>query len=158
MIPLAPIFSKIKDSLLELEELLEKERSALAIKDSQRITLVASRKKNLLDNIDNLTHKYFETLKKFSIINKKNQDTYDFKKWLAEQDRMDDVKLLVEECESLLSKCKLVNDTNAKVLNTVQKRDKALLEMLQGHHHKNKVYTQSGGTRPISSKHTLGRA
>ncbi|ADZ90306.1 flagellar export chaperone FlgN [Marinomonas mediterranea] len=158
MIPLAPIFSKIKSNLLELEELLEKERSALATKDSDRIEKVASLKKSLLDDIDTQTLKHSQVLRKFNIVNQKNQQTFDFKKWLAEQSKMDDVKLLVEECESLLEKCKLVNNTNAKVLNTVQKRDKALLEMLQGHHHKNKVYTQSGGTKPISSKHTLGRA
>ena len=78
---------------------------------------------------------------------------------IAEQKQslLDEMNQL-NECEELLQHCKTKNNTNARILNTLQKRNKHLFELLQGHSSKNKVYTARGSTHPISSKHTLGRA
>ncbi|MBJ7549100.1 flagella synthesis protein FlgN [Marinomonas ostreistagni] len=158
MIPLAPLFIQIKENLVQLSEVLLRERSALATAKPDDILQLASEKKALLDAIDTANSKRQSMLIKFGVLNPKKPSDKQFFAWLSQQDNMEDVKSLVEECERLLNKCKQDNQTNARILSTLQKRNKTMLEMLQGHNRKNKVYTSNGNTRPVSSKHTIGRA
>ncbi|SBS25584.1 FlgN protein [Marinomonas aquimarina] len=158
MIPLAPLLTQIKENLEQLSEVLLRERTALATATPDDILQLASEKKTLLDNIDAANAKRQSMLIKFGILDAKNPSDEDFFKWLDKQPNLDEVKGLVSECNGLLDRCKRENNTNAQILATLQKRNKEMFEMLQGHNRKNKVYTSSGGTRPISSKHTLGRA
>lgn len=158
MIPLAPLFVTIKESLEQLSEVLLRERSALATATADDILQLASEKKSLLDAIELANEKRTKMLIKFGILDAKYPSDTVFKEWLAKQTNMDEVKTLVEDCEQLLEQCKRENNTNARVLATLQKRNKDLYEMLQGHNQKNKVYTARGGTQPVSSKHTIGRA
>ena len=159
MIPITPIFIRSKEILEELSSLLDKERLAYGELDSETIINLSEQKQSLLDEMNQLNEKRINILIKFDIIDRKKPTEEEFKKWLSQQDSsMDKVRLLMQECEALLNKCKTQNNTNARVLNTLQKRNKHLFELLQGHNSKNKVYTARGSTRPISSKHTLGRA
>ena len=159
MIPITPIFIRSKEILEELSSLLDKERLAYGELDSETIISLSEQKQSLLDEMNQLNEKRINVLIKFDIIDRKNPTEEEFKKWLSQQDSsMDNVRLLMQECETLLNKCQTQNNTNARVLNTLQKRNKQLFELLQGHNNKNKVYTARGSTRPISSKHTLGRA
>lgn len=158
MIPLAPLFTQIKENLEQLFEVLIRERSALAIATPDDILQLASEKKVLLDNIDSANAKRQSMLIKFGILNPKKPSDEDFLNWLNNQEGLEDIKQLVADCNALLDRCKQANNTNAQILGTLQKRNKDMFEMLQGHNRKNKVYTASGGTRPISSKHTIGRA
>lgn len=158
MLPLAPLLTQIKENLEQLSEVLLRERSALATATPDDILQLASEKKTLLDNIDAANAKRQTMLIKFGILHPKKPDDADFLKWLDEQPNMEEVKTLVSDCNTLLDKCKQDNNTNARILTTLQKRNKTMFEMLQGHNRKNKVYTSSGGTRPVSSKNTLGRA
>lgn len=158
MIPLAPLFTQIKENLEQLSEVLIRERSALAIAKPDDILQLASEKKVLLDNIDAANAKRQSMLIKFGILNPKKPSDEDFFKWLDTQEGFDELKSLIAECNALLDRCKQENKTNAQILGTLQKRNKDMFEMLQGHNRKNKVYTASGGTRPVSSKHTIGRA
>jgi flagella synthesis protein FlgN len=158
MIPLAPLFIQIKENLERLSEVLLRERSALATATPDDILQLASEKKSLLDAIDSANAKRQSMLIKFGVLHPKQPDDKQFFDWLDQQDNMEDVKLLIAECDELLNECKQANQTNARVLSTLQRRNKALFEMLQGHNRKNKVYTSSGNTKPVSSKHTIGRA
>lgn len=158
MIPLAPLFIQIKENLEQLSEVLQRERIALATATPDDILQLASQKKVLLDNIDTANAKRQSMLIKFGILNPKQPSDDDFFQWLDSQEGVDELKALITECNSLLDRCKRENNTNAQILGTLQKRNKDMFEMLQGHNRKNKVYTASGGTRPISSKHTIGRA
>lgn len=159
MIPIAPIFVRSKEILQELSSLLDKERLAYGELDSEVIINLSEQKQTLLDEMNLLNEKRINILIKFDIVDRKKPTEEEFKNWLNKQDSsMDSVRLLMQECETLLKKCKTQNNTNARVLNTLQKRNKHLFELLQGHSSKNKVYTARGSTRPISSKHTLGRA
>ncbi|WP_394182574.1 flagella synthesis protein FlgN [Marinomonas posidonica] len=159
MIPITPIFIKSKDILTELSQLLDEERSAYGEQDSETIIAIADKKQALLDEMNELNERRVKVLIKFDVVDRKNPTEAEFKSWLKVQDSsMDEVRLLMKECETLLKSCKTKNNTNAQILNTLQKRNKHLFELLQGHSTKNKVYTSRGSTRPISSKQTLGRA
>lgn len=159
MLPIAPVFSRSKEILAELSELLDSERIAYSELNHDNISKIASAKSLLLDEMNMLNERRVNLLIKFDIVDPKNPSEEVFKAWLAEQDNsMDDTRQLMTECERLLIECKTKNQTNARILSTLQKRNKQLFELLQGHSEKNKVYTASGSTRPISSKHTLGRA
>jgi flagella synthesis protein FlgN len=159
MIPIAPIFIRSKEILEKLSSLLDEERLAYGQLDSETIISLSEQKQTLLDEMNKLNEKRVNILIKFDIVDRKKPSEEEFKSWLTLQDSsMDNVRLLMQDCETLLKKCKTQNNTNARVLNTLQKRNKHLFELLQGHSSKNKVYTARGSTRPISSKHTLGRA
>ncbi|WP_421855637.1 flagella synthesis protein FlgN [Marinomonas sp.] len=159
MIPIAPIFIRSKEILENISELLDKERLAYGEVDSEAIIDLSEQKQALLDEMNQLNEKRVNILIKFDIVDRKKPTEEEFKHWLSQQDSsMDDIRLLMKECENLLQSCKVKNNTNARILNTLQKRNKHLYELLQGHSSKNKVYTARGSTRPISSKHTLGRA
>lgn len=159
MIPIAPIFIRSKEVLKKLSALLDEERSAYGELDSDTIISIAEQKQTLLDEMNQLNETRVNMLIKFDIVDRKKPTEEEFKSWLNLQDSsLDNVRLLMQECEELLNKCKTKNNTNARVLNTLQKRNKHLFELLQGHSTKNKVYTSRGSTHPISSKHTLGRA
>ncbi|MGO3738130.1 flagella synthesis protein FlgN [Marinomonas foliarum] len=159
MIPIAPIFIRSKEVLEKLSALLDEERSAYGELDSDTIISIAEQKQTLLDEMNQLNETRVNILIKFDIVDRKKPTEEEFKSWLNLQDSsLDNVRLLMQECEELLNKCKTKNNTNARVLNTLQKRNKHLFELLQGHSTKNKVYTSRGSTHPISSKHTLGRA
>ncbi|MCW4629228.1 MULTISPECIES: flagella synthesis protein FlgN [Marinomonas] len=159
MIPIAPIFVRSKEILEKLSLLLDDERLAYGEVNSQTILSLSEQKQTLLDEMNQLNEKRVNVLIKFDIVDRKNPTEEAFKKWLSLQDSsMDNVRLLMQECDTLLRQCKTKNNTNARILNTLQKRNKHLFELLQGHNSKNKVYTARGSTRPISSKHTLGRA
>ena len=158
MVPLAPLITQIKDNLEQLLEVLEQERVALATATPDDILALSEEKKRLLNNIDSADKKRNLMLVKFGVADAKKPAEFDFSRWLSTQQNMDDVKALVEECNTLLDACKSINQTNAHIVSTLRKRNKSMFEMLQGHSRKNKVYTASGGTRPVSSKHTLGRA
>ncbi|MFQ3186718.1 flagella synthesis protein FlgN [Marinomonas primoryensis] len=159
MIPIAPIFIRSKEILEKLSSLLDDERLAYGQLDSEIIIALSEQKQVLLDEMNKLNEKRVNILIKFDIVDRKKPSEEEFKSWLTLQDSsMDNVRLLMQDCETLLKKCKTQNNTNARVLNTLQKRNKHLFELLQGHSSKNKVYTARGSTRPISSKHTLGRA
>lgn len=159
MIPLAPIFTKSKELLEKLSLLLDKERLAYNDSDSSRIVHFAEQKHSLLDELDQLNEKRLNILIKFNILDRKNPTEEQFKVWLGNQDsHFDSLRFLVQDCDSLLKECKTKNNTNSRILSTLQKRNKHLFELLQGHSGKNKVYTSSGSTRPISSKQTIGRA
>ncbi|AEF55836.1 flagella synthesis protein FlgN [Marinomonas posidonica] len=159
MIPIAPIFIKSKGILIELSQLLDEERSAYGEQNSENIIALAEKKQTLLDEMNELNEKRIKVLVKFDVVDRKNPTEEEFKSWLKLQDSsMDEVRLLMKECEALLKSCKTKNNTNAQILSTLQKRNKHLYELLQGHSTKNKVYTSRGSTRPISSKQTLGRA
>lgn len=159
MIPIAAIFIRSKETLEHISSLLDEERLAYGQSDSEKIIDLAEKKQNLLDEMNLLNEKKLNILIKFDIIDRKKPTEEAFRAWLSLQDSsMDDVRLLIKSCEELLKQCKTKNNTNARVLNTLQKRNKHLYELLQGHSVKNKVYTSRGSTRPISGKHTLGRA
>ena len=159
MIPIAPIFIRSKEVLEKLSALLDEERSAYGEVDSDTIINIAEQKQSLLDEMNQLNEKRVNILIKFDIVDRKKPTEEEFKSWLNLQDSsLDNVRLLMHECEELLQHCKTKNNTNARILNTLQKRNKHLFELLQGHSSKNKVYTARGSTHPISSKHTLGRA
>ena len=159
MIPIEPIFVRSKEILQKISSLLDEERLAYGGSDSQIIIDLTEKKQVLLDEMNQLNDKRINILIKFDIVDRKKPTEEEFKQWLKLQDSsMDTVRLLMKDCESLLRKCKIQNNTNARVLNTLQKRNKHLFELLQGHSTKNKVYTSRGSTRPVSSKHTLGRA
>ncbi|SBS28043.1 FlgN protein [Marinomonas spartinae] len=159
MIPIEPVFIRSKEILTELVSLLDSERSAYGQLDNQTIVQIAEQKRALLDEMSMLNERRINILIKFDILDRDNPLEDDFKTWLKKQDSsMDDTRLLISECEALLSKCKTKNQTNAHILHTLQKRNKHLFELLQGHSSKNKVYTARGSTQPVSSKHTLGRA
>lgn len=159
MIPIAPIFVRSKEILETLSSLLDEERLAYGALNSDLIIDLSEKKQILLDEMNQLNEKRVNVLIKFDIVDRKKPTEQEFKNWLDLQDSsMDEVRLLMQECETLLEKCKTQNNTNAQILNTLQKRNKHLFELLQGHSSKNKVYTSRGSTRPISSKQTLGRA
>lgn len=159
MIPIAPIFIRSKEILEKLSSLLDEERLAYGEVDSEAIIDLSEQKQTLLDEMNQLNEKRVNILIKFDIVDRKTPTEAQFKHWLTQQDSsVDDIRLLMKECENLLQSCKVKNNTNARILNTLQKRNKHLYELLQGHSSKNKVYTARGSTRPISSKHTLGRA
>ncbi|GGN15914.1 MULTISPECIES: flagella synthesis protein FlgN [Marinomonas] len=159
MIPIAPIFVRSKELLEKISLLLDEERLAYSKIDSDAIISLSEQKQELLNEMNQLNEKRVNILIKFDIVDRKKPTEEAFKHWLSLQDSsMDNVRLLMQECEALLRQCKTKNNTNARILNTLQKRNKHLFELLQGHSSKNKVYTARGSTRPISSKHTLGRA
>ncbi|MCB5162842.1 flagella synthesis protein FlgN [Marinomonas algarum] len=159
MIPVVPIFQRNKEILHQLSSILDEERTAYGKLNSEVIIEIAKKKQILLDEMNQLNDKRTKILIKFGIFDKKAPSEEAFKHWLGLQDSsLDNVRLLMQECETLLKACKIKNNTNARVLNTLQKRNKSLYELLQGHSSKNKVYTAKGSTHPISSKHTLGRA
>lgn len=158
MIPLAPLIKQIEENLEQLHEVLQRERVALATATPDDILQLTDEKKRLLDSIDVAEKKRSLMLVKFGVITPDQQADFDFSAWLNQQANMDDVKQRVQHCNELLETCKHTNQTNAHILATLRKRNKAMFEMLQGHNRKNKVYTSNGGTRPVSSKHTLGRA
>ncbi|MDP5057267.1 MAG: flagellar protein FlgN [Marinomonas hwangdonensis] len=159
MLPVTPVFIKSKETLQQLSLLLDKERLAYGEQNSKLIIDLSNEKQALLDEMNTLNEKRINILIKFDIVNRKKPTEKEFKDWLSKQDSsFDDLRLLIVECEALLNLCKNKNNTNARILLTLQKRNKHLFELLQGHNEKNKVYTARGSTKPISSKHTLGRA
>jgi len=159
MLPIVPVFLRSKEILTLLSSLLDSERVAFGELDSKAIINIASEKNTLLNEMNKLNERRVNLLIKFNIIDRKKPSEIAFKDWLTQQDSsMDETRELMIECESLLTLCKTKNLTNAHILSTLQKRNKHLFELLQGHNDKSKVYTSRGSTRPISSKHTLGRA
>ncbi|MBJ7539789.1 flagella synthesis protein FlgN [Marinomonas transparens] len=159
MLPITPIFVRSKEILKQLSLLLDEERVAFGELSSDTIVSLSEQKKSLLDEMNQLNNKRINILIKFDVVDRDNPTEEEFKVWLDQQDSsMDHIRLLMQECDLLLRECKTKNHTNARILNTLQKRNKHLFELLQGHSSKNKVYTSRGSTKPISSKHTLGRA
>ncbi|MFI8619613.1 MAG: flagellar protein FlgN [Marinomonas sp.] len=159
MLPIVPVFLRSKEILQQLSSLLDSERVAFGELNSEAIVSIATEKSTLLDEMNLLNERRVNLLIKFNILDRKKPSEEDFKVWLSEQDSsMDETRQLMEDCEALLTICKTKNQSNARILSTLQKRNKHLFELLQGHNDKSKVYTSRGATRPISSKHTLGRA
>ncbi|GAA0830740.1 hypothetical protein GCM10009112_14900 [Marinomonas arenicola] len=159
MLPIVPVFLRSKEILQQLSSLLDSERVAFGELNSEAIVSIATEKSTLLDEMNLLNERRVNLLIKFNILDRKKPSEEDFKVWLSEQDSsMDETRQLMEDCEALLIICKTKNQSNARILSTLQKRNKHLFELLQGHNDKSKVYTSRGATRPISSKHTLGRA
>ncbi|MEL0611938.1 flagellar protein FlgN [Marinomonas arenicola] len=159
MLPIVPVFLRSKEILQQLSSLLDSERVAFGELNSEAIVSIATEKSTLLDEMNLLNERRINLLIKFNILDRKKPSEEDFKVWLSEQDSsMDETRQLMEDCEALLTICKTKNQSNARILSTLQKRNKHLFELLQGHNDKSKVYTSRGATRPISSKHTLGRA
>ena len=125
MIPITPIFVRSKEILKELSSLLDKERLAYGALDSDAIINLSEQKQTLLDEMNLLNEKRINILIKFDIVDRKQPTEEEFKSWLALQDSsMDEVRLLMQECETLLQSCKVTNNTHARVLNTLQKRHK----------------------------------
>ncbi|MGB7390880.1 flagella synthesis protein FlgN [Marinomonas sp.] len=159
MLPIVPVFLRSKEILQQLSSLLDSERVAFGELNNEAIVSIATEKSTLLDEMNLLNERRVNLLIKFNILDRKKPSEEDFKVWLSEQDSsMDETRQLMEDCEALLIICKTKNQSNARILSTLQKRNKHLFELLQGHNDKSKVYTSRGATRPISSKHTLGRA
>ncbi|MFT2110691.1 flagella synthesis protein FlgN [Marinomonas sp. 2405UD68-3] len=158
MVPVEPIFARNKELLDSLSTLLDNERDALAKLSSEAILEIAAQKRAILDELDALNTKRHSLLIKFGIINQKQPEEGQFKEWLHTQHK--DVKLieLVSLCEKLLETCKEKNHTNEQILNIAQKRNKSFLEILKGSDKKSRIYTAKGSTRPINSKHTIGKA
>lgn len=159
MIPIVPVFIESKAILQQLDAVLDQERLAYGEQNSSKIIALSEKKQSLLDDMNLLNEKRINILIKFDVLDRKKPNESEFRSWLQKQDStFDSLRLLMNECEELLTTCKNKNNTNARILFTLQKRNKHLFELLQGHNEKNKVYTAQGATRPISSKHTLGRA
>lgn len=158
MVPVEPIFARNKELLDSLSELLDNERNALAQLSPEKILEIAEQKRMILDELDALNIKRHSLLLKFGIINQKKTEEGQFKNWLHTQSANPRLIELVTQCEVLLETCKTKNHNNEQVLNISQQRNKTLLEILKGTDKKSRVYTAKGGTKPVSSKHTIGRA
>lgn len=159
MVPLSPVFARNKELLQALIELLDQERLALGRLNPADIQELAAQKKVLLEELDSLNLKRHDILVKFGIITSKGPEEGLFRNWLDQQQTgYSELKILVKECEQLLETCKTKNLANEQILSIAHKRNQNLLEILQGQSKKHKVYTAKGGTRPVSSKHTIGRA
>lgn len=158
MLPLIPALKQSKELLKIILELLAQERSAFAGKDTLEVESVTSQKKEALDELEKLEKKQHAILTKFGVINPKAPEPGAFKTWLNSQDPTSEIYILVQECESLLQQCKSKNAANEKILNTLRRRNKSMLEILKGQNKKHRVYTASGASKPVSSKHTIGNA
>ena len=158
MVPITPIFARNKELLILLSELLDNEREALAQLNAQSIVDLANDKKTILEELDELNTTRHSLLLKFGVIDKQKTEEGQFKHWLDQQTLYDELKQLVIECEHLLETCKIKNTANEHILTVAQQRNKSLLEILQGIDKNSRVYTAKGNTRPVSSKHTIGRA
>lgn len=158
MVPVEPIFARNKELLDSLSTLLDSERDALAQLSPERILEISEQKKSILDELDSLNIKRHSLLLKFGIIDQKKAEEGQFKAWLQTQLENPRLNDLVLECEILLESCKEKNQSNEQILYIAQKRNKSLLEILKGTDRKSRVYTATGGTKPVSSKHTIGRA
>jgi flagellar biosynthesis protein FlgN len=158
MVPVEPIFARNKELLVSLSELLDNERDALAQLDPDKILTLSKQKSVILDELDALNIKRHSLLLKFGIIDQKKAEEGQFKKWLHTKSSNPKLIDLVTQCEVLLESCKVKNHNNEQVLNISQQRNKTLLEILKGTDKKSRVYTAKGGTNPVSSKHTIGRA
>ena len=158
MLPLIPVLKRNKELLELLIDLLTQERAAFGTLDSERIQNISEAKQNAIDELDELGEKQHKILCKFGVINPRKPVPGAFKAWLTEQGPDDEVRILVEECESLLVKCKGKNFANEKILNSVRRRNQAMLEILKGQNKKHRVYTATGDSKPISSKHIIGSA
>ena len=158
MLPLIPVLQRNKELLTTLIDLLSKERIAFGSRDTKKLEQVTLEKKHILDELEKLEKKQHSILTKFGIINPKKPIKGAFKSWLDTQDSENKTKALVDECESLLLLCKSKNTANEKILNTLRRRNKSMLEILKGQSKKHRVYTATGASKPISSKHTIGNA
>lgn len=158
MLPLIPILKRNKEILELLLDLLIQERIAFGSLDTSKIQKLSQAKKEAIDELDELGEKQHKILCKFGVINPRKPIPGTFKKWLLEQAPTDEVRTLVEECEALLVECKGKNFANERVLSSVRRRNQAMLEILKGQNKKHRVYTASGDSRPISSKHIIGSA
>ena len=158
MLPLIPVLKRNKELLELLLELLTQERVAFGSLNTTKIQEISQAKQTAIDELDELGEKQHKILCKFGVINPRKPTPGAFKNWLSEQLPEDETRLLVEECESLLVECKGKNFANERILNSVRRRNQAMLEILKGQNKKHRVYTASGDSRPISSKHIIGSA
>ena len=158
MLPLIPILKRNKEILETLLELLTQERVVFGTLNSHKIQEISQAKKDAIDELDELGKKQHKILCKFGVINPRKPVPGAFKTWLSEQDATDETRILVEECENLLIECKGKNFANERILSSVRRRNQAMLEILKGQNKKHRVYTASGDSRPISSKHIIGSA
>ncbi|TBR37716.1 flagellar protein FlgN [Marinomonas agarivorans] len=158
MLPLIPILNRNKELLEKLLGLLALERNAFGLRETQELETVTAVKKEVIEELESLEKKQYSVLTKFGVINPKKPVKGAFKAWLNEQDSDSEICILVEECEALLIKCKSKNTANEQILNTLRKRNQAMLEILKGQSKNHRVYTAKGASKPVSSKHTIGNA
>jgi len=158
MLPLIPILKRNKELLELLLALLTQERAAFGALNTARIQEITQAKQEAIDELDELGKKQHQILCKFGVINPRKPIPGAFRNWLSEQDPSDESRILVEECESLLVECKGKNFANERILSSARRRNPAILEILKGQNKKHRVYTASGNSRPISSKHIIGSA
>lgn len=158
MLPLIPVLKRNIELLTLLLDLLTQERIAFGSLNSSRIQEISQAKQTAIDELDELGKKQHKILCKFGVINPKKPLPGAFKTWLSQQSPDDETRLLVEECEALLVQCKGKNFANERVLSSVRRRNQAMLEILKGQNKKHRVYTATGDSRPISSKHIIGSA
>ncbi len=158
MVPVEPIFLRNKELLSSLSTLLDVEREALAQLNSEKIIEISKQKQTILDELDKLNIKRHSLLLKFGVINQKKAEEGQFKAWLNTPPVNTNLTNLVLDCENLLEVCKEKNHSNEQILHIAQERNKSFLEILKGSDKKSRVYTAKGSTKPINSKHTLGKA
>lgn len=158
MLPLIPILKRNKELLELLLDLLIQERAAFGTLKTSRIQEITQAKQDAIDELDELSKKQHQILCKFGVINPRKPIPGAFRSWLSKQDPTDESRILVEECEILLVECKGKNFANERILSSVRRRNQTMLEILKGQNKKHRVYTASGNSRPISSKHIIGSA
>jgi len=158
MLPLIPVLKRNKELLTLLLELLAQERSVFASRDTKEIENVTIQKKDIINELELLEQKQYSILTKFGVINPKKPIAGAFKAWLDTQESTGEIYILVEQCESLLLKCKSKNSANERILSTLRRRNESMLEILKGQNKKHRVYTATGASKPVSSKHTIGNA
>jgi flagella synthesis protein FlgN len=158
MLPLIPVLKRNIELLNILLDLLTQERVAFGSLNTARIQEIADAKQSAIDELDSLGEKQHKILCKFGVINPRKPEPGAFKNWLSQQSPDDETRLLVEKCEELLVQCKGKNFANERVLGSVRRRNQAMLEILKGQNKKHRVYTATGDSRPISSKHIIGSA
>jgi flagella synthesis protein FlgN len=158
MLPLIPILKRNKELLELLLDLLIQERAAFGALKTSRIQEITQAKQEAIDELDELSKKQHQILCKFGVINPRKPIPGAFRDWLSKQDPEDESRILVEECETLLVECKGKNFANERILSSVRRRNQTMLEILKGQNKKHRVYTASGNSRPISSKHIIGSA
>lgn len=158
MLPLIPVLKRNKELLEILLELLKKERMAFGSRETTELEAVTLEKKAVIEELESLEKKQHSILIKFGIINPKAPVKGAFKEWLEQQDKANEIRVFVEECETLLIECKSRNSANEQILNTLRKRNQTMLEILKGQSKSHRVYTAKGSSKPVSSKHTIGSA
>lgn len=159
MLPVTPLYARNKELLTLLSSLLDDEREALSQVNADKIIALSDEKSTVIEELNTLNEKRLSLLIKFGIFTKEEAHTQgQFRKWLLSQENNEDLLALVNECDQLLGICKEKNELNEQILTIAQQRNKSLLEILQGTSRKSRVYTAKGNSKPISSKHTIGRA